>query len=63
MPCTEAQLRAAKKWRENHRDLANQRSYEWKEVNIDKQREYARKCMKRRYDWNKASMEFFNILL
>jgi len=57
MPSTPAQLRAAKKWRENNREVAIASVYKWREENGDKQRKYARKSMAKNYLWKCATKE------
>jgi len=63
MPSTEAQLRAAKKYRETHREKYLERIYEWREENLDKQREYARKSMAKNYLWKCAVRDLNKCLL
>jgi phosphopantetheinyl transferase (holo-ACP synthase) len=63
MPSTEAQLRAAKKYRETHRDKFLERIYEWREENVDKQREYARRSMAKNYAWKCAIRDLHRCLL
>lgn len=43
MPATEAQKRAAKKWRDNHKEQKSILMNTWFENNIEKKREHARK--------------------
>lgn len=70
MPATEAQLRANKKWRENHpekfRATRNRAVKQWRENHLDEwyeaHKEYCKKSNFRRYHWRKAQVEFFNIL-
>jgi hypothetical protein len=63
MPSTEAQKRAAKKWRENHKEEYNKRIAEWRHKNIDLQREYSRRCMAKNYLWKSAIRDLMRCLL
>lgn len=57
---TEKQLQYMKKWRAENRERANQASYNWKKSNPDKQREYAKNCTKRSYDYKiSVSYDYF----
>ena len=63
MPSTEAQKRAAKKWRDNNKEIYIQGIYDWCEINIDKKRAYARKYATKKQLWTVASRELLRCLL
>ena len=63
MPTSEAQKRASKKWRANHKDKFNDAIYTWRESNPSKQLEYARKCMAKNYLWKCAIRDLMRCLL
>lgn len=62
MPSTPAQLRAAKKWRESHKEEYYERIDKWRESNTDKQREYARRSMAKNYTWKCAIRDLYRCL-
>jgi hypothetical protein len=62
MPCTEAQKRAAKKWRENNREEYKRRISEWRKEFPEAQNEYARKSMAKKYLWKCAVRDLFRCL-
>lgn len=63
MPSTEAQLRAAKKWRDNHKETHRKRCDEWLDDNYEKHLEYARKCMAKNYALKCALRDLMRCLL
>lgn len=62
MPCTEAQKRAAKKWRENHKEKYNKSISEWRKEFPEAQKEYSRRCMAKKYLWKCAVRDLFRCL-
>lgn len=63
MPATDAQRRATKKWRDNHKEEYIQGILDWCENNIDKKRAYARKYATKKQLWIVASRELLGCLL
>jgi predicted transcriptional regulator YheO len=63
MPTSEAQKRANKKWRDNHKEEYIQSIYDWCKNNIDKKREYARRYATKKQVWIVASRELLRCLL
>jgi hypothetical protein len=63
MPSTPAQLRAAKKWRENHKEIFRERCDDWLDNNYDKHLGYARKCMAKKYLLKCALRDLMRCLL
>jgi hypothetical protein len=63
MPSTEAQLRAAKKYRETHKETYRKRCDDWLDNNYEKHLAYARKCMAKNYALKSALRDLMRCLL
>jgi hypothetical protein len=63
MPATEAQKRAAKKWRDNNKEQKSILMNTWFEKNIEKKREHARKYANKKQLMLVACRELMRCLL